>query len=36
MRHSKSFTAKALLEQFKFYKKAHKEDRTYQIWQEGY
>ena len=48
MKHFKSFTAKALLkllqkenaqtllEQFKFYKKAHKTDRTYQIWQEGY
>ena len=48
MRHFKSFTAKAilkllqkenaqtLLEQFRFYKKAHKSDRTYQIWQEGY
>ncbi|RLA74326.1 MAG: transposase, partial [Epsilonproteobacteria bacterium] len=48
MRHFKSFTAKALLkllqkenaqtllEQFRFYKKAHKTDRTYQIWQEGY
>ena len=47
MRHFKSFTAKALLkllqkenaqtllEQFRFYKKAHKEDREYQIWQEG-
>ena len=48
MRLFKSFTAKALLkllqkenaqtllEQFRFYKKAHKTDRTYQIWQEGY
>ena len=48
MSHFKSFTAKellkllqkenakTLLEQFKFYKKAHKKDRTYQIWQEGY
>ena len=48
MRHFKSFTAKALLKllqrenaytllkQFKFYKKAHKADRTYQLWQEGY
>ena len=48
MRHFKSFTAKALLkllqkenaytllEQFRFYKKAHKTDREYQIWQEGY
>ncbi|MFK5976953.1 MAG: transposase [Sulfurovum sp.] len=25
-----------LLEQFKFYKKAHKKDKEYQIWQEGY
>jgi len=44
----KQFTAKAcldylksrkvvtLLEQFAFYKKAHKSDRTYQFWQEGY
>ncbi len=48
MRHFKSFTAKALLKllqkeqahtllkQFQFYKKAHKKDRSYQIWQEGY
>jgi len=48
MRHFKSFTAKALLrllqkenaqtllKQFQFYKKAHKSDRTYQLWQEGY
>ncbi|HGZ70621.1 MAG TPA: transposase [Nitratifractor sp.] len=48
MRHFKSFTAKellkllqkenanTLLEQFRFYKKAHKKDREYQIWQEGY
>jgi REP element-mobilizing transposase RayT len=48
MRHFKSFTAKellkllqregahTLLKQFQFYKKAHKKDRTYQIWQEGY
>lgn len=48
MRHFKSFTAKVLLKllqkegaetllkQFRFYKKAHKRDRTYQIWQEGY
>ena len=48
MRHFKSFTAKeilkllqkenveTLLKQFRFYKKAHKSDRTYQIWQEGY
>jgi len=28
--------AKTLLEQFKFYKKAHKKDREHQIWQEGY
>ena len=48
MRHFKSFTAKALLKllqkegaetllkQFQFYKKAHKRDKTYQLWQEGY
>ena len=48
MRHFKSFTAKeilkllqkenatTLLKQFQFYKKAHKTDRIYQIWQEGY
>ena len=48
MRHFKSFTAKALLKllqkenaqtllkQFQFYKKAHKTDKTYQLWQEGY
>ena len=48
MRHFKSFTAKeilkllhqerahTLLKQFQFYKKAHKKDRSYQIWQEGY
>jgi len=48
MRHFKSFTAKALLKllqkenahtllkQFQFYKKAHKADKTYQLWQEGY
>jgi len=48
MRHFKSFTAKellkllhrenaeTLLKQFQFYKKAHKSDRTYQLWQEGY
>ena len=48
MRHFKSFTAKALLKllqeenaqtllkQFQFYKKAHKSDKTYQLWQEGY
>ena len=48
MRHFKSYTAKeilkllqkenaeTLLKQFRFYKKAHKTDRTYQIWQEGY
>jgi len=47
MRHFKSFTAKALLKllqkeqaftllkQFQFYKKSHKKDRSYQIWQEG-
>jgi len=48
MRHFKSFTAKALLKllqkenaetllkQFQFYKKSHKKDKTYQLWQEGY
>ncbi len=48
MRHFKSFTAKALLnllqkenaqtllKQFQFYKKSHKSDKTYQLWQEGY
>jgi len=48
MRYFKSFTAKellkllqkenaeTLLKQFRFYKKAHKKDRIYQIWQEGY
>ncbi len=48
MRHFKSFTAKeilkllqkerahTLLKQFQFYKKSHKKDRSYQIWQEGY
>jgi len=48
MRHFKSFTAKALLKllqkenaetllkQFQFYKKAHKRDKSYQLWQEGY
>jgi putative transposase len=48
MSHFKSFTAKellkllqkenaqTLLKQFRFYKKAHKKDREYQIWQEGY
>jgi len=48
MRHFKSFTAKALLKllqdehaetllkQFRFYKKAHKKDKIYQFWQEGY
>ncbi len=25
-----------LLEQFKFYKKAHRKDKEYQIWEEGY
>ncbi len=47
MQHFKSFTAKkilkllqevnatVLLEQFKFYKKAHKTTAEYQIWQEG-
>ncbi len=36
MRHFKSFTAQTLLKQFQFYKKAHKVDKTYQLWQEGY
>ncbi|ACL06782.1 conserved hypothetical protein [Desulfatibacillum aliphaticivorans] len=27
--------AKAILDQLRFYKKAHKQDRTYQFWQEG-
>ena len=48
IRNFKSFTAReiikllhqknatTLLTQFSFYKKAHKKDRTYQIWQEGY
>ena len=27
--------AYVILEQLAFYKKAHKEDRTYQVWQEG-
>jgi REP element-mobilizing transposase RayT len=27
--------AKTILEQLAFYKKAHKSDRTYQVWQEG-
>ena len=47
MRHFKTFTAKSLLKllqrenaqtllkQFQFYKKAHKKDKTYQLWQEG-
>ncbi len=47
MKHFKSFTAKelikllqsenasVLLEQFRFYKKAHKTTAEYQIWQEG-
>ena len=26
---------KTILEQLEFYKKAHKSDRTYQVWQEG-
>ena len=30
-----SRNAKSLLDQFQFYKKAHKNDRTYQLWQEG-
>jgi len=32
----KSHHVKTLLDQFAFYKKAHKSDRTYQFWQEGY
>jgi REP element-mobilizing transposase RayT len=32
----KSRNVKTLLEQFAFYKKAHKSDRTYQFWQEDY
>ena len=31
----KSFTARKLLDYLAFYKKAHKNDRTYQFWQEG-
>jgi REP element-mobilizing transposase RayT len=27
--------AKTILDQLAFYKKAHKRDRTYQLWQEG-
>jgi REP element-mobilizing transposase RayT len=48
IRKMKSFTArsivdrlekhgpKSLLEQFRFYKKQHKKDQTYQVWQEGF
>jgi len=32
----KEENVKTLLEQFKFYKKAHKTDKVYQIWEEGY
>ena len=32
----KEENVKTLLEQFKFYKKAHKTDKAYQIWEEGY
>ena len=32
----KEENVKTLLEQFKFYKKAHKTDKEYQIWEEGY
>ena len=32
----KAENVKTLLEQFKFYKKAHKTDKEYQIWEEGY
>ena len=32
----KKENAKVLLEQFKFYKKAHKKDKEHQIWEEGY
>jgi len=32
----KEGNVKTLLEQFKFYKKAHKIDKAYQIWEEGY
>lgn len=32
----KSFTAKTILEQLAFYKKAHKTQTTYQLWQEGF
>ena len=36
IKHLQKENAQTLLEQFRFYKKAHKTDRTYQIWQEGY
>ena len=32
----KEENVKTLLEQLKFYKKAHKTDKEYQIWEEGY
>jgi len=32
----KAENVKTLLEQFKFYKKTHKIDKEYQIWEEGY
>ena len=32
----KAENVKILLEQFKFYKKAHKTHKEYQIWEEGY
>ena len=31
----KERNVKTILEQLEFYKKAHKSDRTYQVWQEG-
>ncbi|SHK64259.1 REP element-mobilizing transposase RayT [Desulfatibacillum alkenivorans DSM 16219] len=31
----KDFKAKTILDQLRFYKEAHKQDRTYQFWQEG-
>jgi hypothetical protein len=32
---STHFNVKQILEQLAFYKKAHKNDRAYQFWQEG-
>lgn len=32
----KQENVQTLLEQFKFYKKAHRKDKEYQIWEEGY